>query len=62
MRGLEAFRGVQVLTVAPMSKHSHLLGQAPERKALCELELLERIGAGYGSTSPGHGTGGGAPA
>jgi putative transposase len=48
MRRLEAFSGVRVLTFALMSNHFHLLCQVPEPKALSELELLERIEAGYG--------------
>jgi putative transposase len=48
MRRLEAFSGVRVLTYALMSNHFHLLCQVPEPKALSELELLERIEAGYG--------------
>jgi putative transposase len=48
MRRLEAFSGVRVLTYALMSNHFHLLCQVPEPKALSELELLERIKAGYG--------------
>jgi len=48
MRRLEAFSGVRVLTYALMSNHFHLLCQVPEPKVLSELELLERIEAGYG--------------
>ena len=48
MRRLEAFSGVRVLTYALMFNHFHLLCQVPEPKALSELELLERIEAGYG--------------
>jgi putative transposase len=48
MRRLEAFSGVLVLTYALMSNHFHLLCEVPEPKALSELELLERIEAGYG--------------
>ncbi len=48
MRRLEAFSGVRVLTYTLMSNHFHLLCQVPEPKALSELELLERIEAGYG--------------
>ena len=48
MRRLEAFSGVRVLTYVLMSNHFHLLCQVPEPKALSDLELLERIEAGYG--------------
>jgi len=48
MRRLEAFGGVRVLTYTVMSNHFHLLCEVPEPKALSELELLERIEAGYG--------------
>ena len=48
MRRLEAFSGVRVLTYALMSNHFHLLCHVPEPRALSELELLERIEAGYG--------------
>ena len=48
MRRLEAFSGVRVLTYALMSNHFHLLCQVPQGEALSELELLERIEAGYG--------------
>jgi REP element-mobilizing transposase RayT len=48
MRRLEAFSGVRVLTYALMSNHFHLLCQVPEAEPLSELELLERIEAGYG--------------
>jgi len=48
MRRLEAFSGVRVLTYALMSNHFHLLCQVPPAEALSELELLERIEAGYG--------------
>ncbi len=45
---LEAFSGVRILTYVLMSNHFHLLCEVPEAKALSELELLERIEAGYG--------------
>jgi len=48
MRRLEAFSGVRVLTYALMSNHFHLLCQVPQGGPLSELELLERIEAGYG--------------
>ena len=48
MRRLEAFSGVRVLTYALMSNHFHLLCQVPPAEPLSELELLERIQAGYG--------------
>src|SRR6516162_9258179 len=48
MRRLEAFSGVRVLTYALMSNHFHLLCQVPQAQSLSELELLERIEAGYG--------------
>src|SRR6516162_627921 len=48
MRRLEAFSGVRVLTYALMSNHFHLLCQVPPGEPLSELELLERIEAGYG--------------
>ena len=48
MRRLEAFSGVRVLTYALMSNHFHLLCHVPEPRALSELELLQRIEAGYG--------------
>ena len=48
MRRLEAFSGVRVLTYALMSNHFHLLCQVPQAEPLSELELLERIEAGYG--------------
>ena len=48
MRRLEAFSGVRVLTYALMSNHFHFLCQVPQAQSLSELELLERIEAGYG--------------
>jgi putative transposase len=48
MRRLEAFSGVRVLTYALMSNHFHLLCQVPPAEPVSELELLERIEAGYG--------------
>ena len=48
MRRLEAFSGVRVLTYGLMSNHFHLLCQVPQGEPLSELELLERIEAGYG--------------
>ena len=48
MRRLEAFTGVRILTYALMANHFHLLCEVPEPKILSELELLERIEAGYG--------------
>jgi putative transposase len=48
MRRLEAFSGVRILDYTLMSNHFHLLCQVPEPKDLSELELLERIEAGYG--------------
>ena len=48
MRRLEAFSGVQVLTYALMSNHFHVLCQVPQGEPVSELELLERIEAGYG--------------
>src|SRR2546421_2697761 len=48
MRRLEAFSGVNVLTFVLMSNHFHLLCQVPAPRVLKELELLERIEAGFG--------------
>jgi putative transposase len=48
MRRMEAFCGVRILTYVLMSNHFHLLCEVPEPKDLSELELLERIEAGYG--------------
>ena len=48
MRRLEAFSGVRVLTYALMSNHFHLLCEVPQAQELSEVELLERIQAGYG--------------
>ena len=48
MRRLEAFSGIVVLNYALMANHFHLLCEVPERKALSEVELLQRIEAGFG--------------
>jgi len=48
MRRLEAFSGVRVLTYSLMSNHFHLLCEVPQAQELSEVELLERIQAGYG--------------
>ena len=48
MRLLEAFSGVRVLTYALMSNHFHLLCEVPQAQELSEVELFERIQAGYG--------------
>ena len=48
MRSLEAFCGIQVLTYVLMSNHFHLLCAVPEPKSLSEVEVLERVEAGFG--------------
>ena len=48
MRRLEAFSGVRVLDYVLMSNHFHLLCEVPPPRSLSELELLERIEAGFG--------------
>src|ERR1700758_891511 len=48
MRCLEAFSGVRVLTYVLMSNHFHLLCEVPAPGRLSEVEILQRIGAGFG--------------
>jgi REP element-mobilizing transposase RayT len=48
MRQLEAFSGVRVLIYVLMSNHFHLLCEVPQAQELSEMELLDRIQAGYG--------------
>jgi putative transposase len=48
MRNLEAFCCIEILTYALMPNHFHILCEEPERRLLSDLELLERIEAGFG--------------
>ena len=43
MRQVEAFSGVQVVTYCIMTNHVHLLLRVPERKALSDSEMLDRL-------------------
>ena len=49
MRRLEKAFCLQVLTYALMANHFHILCKVPERRELCDTELLDCIGLAYGS-------------
>lgn len=50
MRKTEAFCGVRILTYALLSNHFHLLVYVPEREALSDAELIQRLRIFYGAS------------
>lgn len=51
MRQVEVFTGVKVVTHCIMSNHVHLLIHVPARKAIADMEMLDRLRKGFGEKS-----------
>ncbi len=47
LRQCESFYGLKVFTYCIMSNHFHILLEVPERRELCEEEILSRVAALY---------------